>query len=336
MMILTSRPISGVHRGYSQLDKLMNYCHVEFSLQMIDPFHAHEFNGSMIRGTLMQEVRELVCTTSQSDCSGCPVAEECVYHRLFEPQSNDADSHTRGQDVPRPFVIDSTNIPNQTFHTGDSISFSITLLGRALAALPFFVYAIHRMGERGFGLHRARFRLREVRDRLNRGSLIFTDQDRELLTPEAAPLLIDDPISVKPERIRIRLLTPFFTKSRKVVVREPDFYHFIRVGVTRLELLHRYFADGEFPWPARDLIRQARDVQRLSHTYHWQGQKRYSSRQDLVLKIGGVVGDAIFQGDLAPFMPVLRALKIAHLGKSAAFGLGKIDVTVMQPASVIV
>jgi hypothetical protein len=41
---------------------------------------------------------------------------------------------------------------------------------------------------------------------------------------------------------------------------------------------------------------------------------------------GGLLGTLDVEGDLAPFVPLLRAAEILHVGKGATFGLGRIAV----------
>jgi len=310
---------------------VVNYCHLQFHLQLIDSFRTHEFNGSMIRGTLMREVRNLVCTTGQNDCSDCPFINECVYHRIFEPTVVEP---TREQNaprfhisqIPRPFVLDTSSMDNQRLQSREFMNFDLILFGNALEALPFFVFGIHKMGDRGLGRERARFRLREVRDHLSTSALIYSDMDKQLTDPHTVPLFTVNDDAPPVRMVHLRIGSPFFTKTGGHPVRHPDFYHFIRVGVTRLEMLSHFYGSGDLPFPAGELIRMSQDVEEVSARYRWVAQSRFSSRQKKELKIGGVMGDVLFKGDLRPFMPVLRALEISHLGKNASFGLGKIIV----------
>lgn len=39
--------------------------------------------------------------------------------------------------------------------------------------------------------------------------------------------------------------------------------------------------------------------------------------------MGGFVGEIIFEGEIEPFMPLLKAGEILHVGKGTSFGLGK-------------
>ena len=55
----------------------------------------------------------------------------------------------------------------------------------------------------------------------------------------------------------------------------------------------------------------------------WRDWTRYSSRQQQAMALGGVVGQWQLSGDLGPFMPFLKLGQWLHVGKEAAFGLGK-------------
>ncbi|OGP82815.1 MAG: hypothetical protein A2V87_10495 [Deltaproteobacteria bacterium RBG_16_58_17] len=43
--------------------------------------------------------------------------------------------------------------------------------------------------------------------------------------------------------------------------------------------------------------------------------------------MGGMVGRAVYAGDLVEFLPLIRFCERVHLGKQTAFGLGRISIT---------
>ncbi|HDZ02552.1 MAG TPA: CRISPR system precrRNA processing endoribonuclease RAMP protein Cas6 [Nitrospirae bacterium] len=55
----------------------------------------------------------------------------------------------------------------------------------------------------------------------------------------------------------------------------------------------------------------------------WYDWERYSARQETKMKMGGFVGEITFEGDIEPFMPILKAGEVLHVGKGTGFGLGK-------------
>ena len=44
----------------------------------------------------------------------------------------------------------------------------------------------------------------------------------------------------------------------------------------------------------------------------------------------GLVGEAVYEGDLAPFWPFLVFGQWAHVGKNATFGLGRYELSGAQ------
>jgi CRISPR/Cas system endoribonuclease Cas6 (RAMP superfamily) len=42
--------------------------------------------------------------------------------------------------------------------------------------------------------------------------------------------------------------------------------------------------------------------------------------------MGGVVGEAVYEGDLGPFAPLLALGEVLHVGKGTGFGLGRYEI----------
>jgi len=42
--------------------------------------------------------------------------------------------------------------------------------------------------------------------------------------------------------------------------------------------------------------------------------------------MGGIIGTAVYEGELAEFLPLLDFFAKTHLGKGTSFGLGKVKV----------
>ena len=47
------------------------------------------------------------------------------------------------------------------------------------------------------------------------------------------------------------------------------------------------------------------------------------------MKLGGLVGRLVLDGDLEPFVELVRTAEVVHVGKGATFGLGEL---VVEPA----
>jgi CRISPR/Cas system endoribonuclease Cas6 (RAMP superfamily) len=87
-------------------------------------------------------------------------------------------------------------------------------------------------------------------------------------------------------------------------------------------LLHEY-GDGEPELDYKGLVDRAGMVRAISSSIKWYDWKRYSSKQDIKMLMGGIVGFVIYQGFVDEFLPLFEFCEIVHIGKQTSFGLGK-------------
>src|SRR4030067_120282 len=90
-------------------------------------------------------------------------------------------------------------------------------------------------------------------------------------------------------------------------------------------LIQSYFHCGGDPseWDFKGIIEIAKDVKVKKQALTWHDWERYSTRQDTRMKMGGFVGNISFEGNIEPFMQLIKAGEILHVGKGTSFGLGK-------------
>ena len=74
------------------------------------------------------------------------------------------------------------------------------------------------------------------------------------------------------------------------------------------------------------MIQRAQDVIVKERDTHWHDWERYSARQDVRMKMGGILGSVTFSGDLSEFMPYLLLGGHLHVGKGTSFGLGRYEI----------
>ena len=97
-----------------------------------------------------------------------------------------------------------------------------------------------------------------------------------------------------------------------------------------LELAHFHVPGAAIDWDFRALLDRAGKVRIAAADVHWQDRERWSQRQQTSMKLGGIVGRLVLEGELEPFAPLLRAAEVVHLGKGATFGLGKVVVEPLE------
>lgn len=136
------------------------------------------------------------------------------------------------------------------------------------------------------------------------------------------------PADPTPKRLTLNFLTPTRIAYNGSLTLDIQFHTIIRSLLRRVSLLS-YFHGDSSAVPAFDfkgIIEKAQAVETLDKNLRRYDWERYSSRQEQRIDMGGFVGEITFEGDLRPFMPLIKAGEVLHVGKGTAFGLGRYEV----------
>lgn len=79
-------------------------------------------------------------------------------------------------------------------------------------------------------------------------------------------------------------------------------------------------------WDFKGTIEKAQAIKTIGSNLRWHDWERYSARQDTRMKMGGFVGEITFEGNIEPFMPLIKAGEVLHVGKGTTFGFGKYEI----------
>ncbi|MDX9708193.1 MAG: CRISPR system precrRNA processing endoribonuclease RAMP protein Cas6 [Trichloromonas sp.] len=290
-----------------------------------------EFKGAALRGLFGHALRQVACTIPGEDCRVCPFAGECAYAVLFEsmPPVGFPDAG-KYRDFPRPYLINPPLSRRQTYSPGQCLVFDLVLVGLAAEYLPHVIYAFDSLGRSGFG-GRGRCSVARVENIDEHGAAAVVFRDGNLLGPGQALLLSgEEPVAGHEISLNLHFITPARLESKgKLQDQAPEFGFLIRTFAQRVALLASLYCAAGDP---RDLIQpdffdQAETVHLLDSDVEWREHERFSTRQQARLKQGGIVGTAVYQGPIQPFIPYLRLMLYLNIGKSTTFGLGRVSVT---------
>jgi len=302
------------------LDKF-TFSRFTFELRAKETLSLPPYKGSTLRGAFGHAFKSVVCIKRDRECSTCLVRGTCVYMYVFEtPLPGGASLMTKYTHAPHPFVLCPPLGEKTAYSPGESLSFGLTLIGKALPYLPYFIYAFERMGERGLGKDRGAFSFSRV---LN-GHGVLYDEDTKILK-YSPPLTLGDILphaSTIVQGIRLTFLTPTRLKYIEKLTGEPEFHIIIRNLLRRLSILSYFHCGEEFAIDFKALIRRAEGVKMTEHDFQWVDWERYSSRQGIRMKMGGFMGTVTYEGDLTEFLPFLTLGQYVHVGKGTSFGLG--------------
>jgi CRISPR-associated endoribonuclease Cas6 len=313
-----------------------------FTLKALEPLILPPYKGSTLRGGFGAAFRRIVCVIRDKECADCLLKGKCVYSYIFEtPPPADTVVMRKYEAAPHPFVIEPPFERKRVYRPGEELPFGLVLIGKAIDYLPYFIYTFDELGKTGIGKGRGKFELKTVRSQ--ESSVRSEKPEGETIYDSASKTLqhftaIDLPLDAKPTRGRkkssltLSFLTPTRISYSGSLTLDIEFHTIIRNLLRRISLLS-YFHGASNGIPAFDFkgtIEKAKAVETVDKSVRWYDWERYSTRQEQRINMGGFVGEITFEGDLRPFMPLIKAGEVLHMGKGTAFGLGRYEVETVR------
>lgn len=283
------------------------------------------YKGATLRGGFGFAFRHSSCALRRNDCNGCLLKGSCAYSYIFEtPPPSDTTIMRKYPAAPHPFVIEPPSDGKRQYGPGDMFSFGLVLIGKAIDYMPYFIQSFTTLGEIGLGKGKTRFDILHV---TGGGTTVYDPQRKQVLPARIKTLTFESTgVDRKGEKQNIALTfeTPTRIKYSGRLIIDLEFHILLRNILRRIALLGYFHCDIKpGTWDFGGLIRRATEVRTTRHALRWHDWQRYSARQEAKMKLGGFVGEIEFEGDLSPFMDILKAGEILHVGKGATFGLGK-------------
>lgn len=283
-------------------------------------FHMPQYKGSALRGILGHALRRTFCAAKAETCDGCMIAAQCVYCVVME--SPVAEGHAlarKYRNAPNPYVIEPADDDRDWYETGDLLRFDLLLVGRAAAWLPSIVLALSQYGT-GRGTPTP-FTVASVACGAGADEQMLFQAGRMTGASGFPPITFSARPRGGADSVTLTFETPVRVKQNDSLVTDLQFPLLVRSLAERIALLAHFHCGA--PLADVRLASEADGVAVTSSTLQWRDWKRYSSRQQTSMKLGGLVGTVTYAGDLTPFLPLLLAGEVLHAGKATAFGLGK-------------
>ncbi len=316
--------------GTRQQPGFFCYERFRFSLEVKSLMVLPPYKGGVFRGAFGSSFRSVVCAVRRVDCTHCLLRQQCLYVAFFEspppPGCRDAAKFSQ---TPSPFVLNPPLTNRQSFHPQDILTFELVLMGRAVEALPYFVYSFMDLGRKGIGIERGKYDLTRVE--LIRGNKEIPVYNGHTQILSAYPTKHDPTYHAEDESmdtVSLHLITPLRLKMKGRLTTNLTFTVFFERLAQRLTLLTWFHGNDVSAQDFSRLISKAKNIQTGKHELHWYDWERYSGRQKAAMKLGGLRGNISFTGELGPFMPFLRLGEHVNVGQGTSFGLGKYEVAV--------
>ena len=132
-------------------------------MRALEPLILPSYKGSTLRGGFGNAFRRVVCALRKNSCQDCLLKNKCIYSYVFEtPPPPDTRIMRKYTSAPHPFVIEPPPEKRMGYKPGDEIRFGLTLIGRAIDYLPYFIYTFDELGRMGIGKGRGNYELMSV------------------------------------------------------------------------------------------------------------------------------------------------------------------------------
>lgn len=316
------------------LDKL-RIANYRFTLKARDELHLPPYKGSTLRGVFGHAFKSIVCAQRRQDCAECLLRENCPYAYVFEtspPQDSEVlRTHT---DVPLPFVLEPPLTTQTEYEPGQTLTFDLILVGKAIDLLAYFVVAFQEAGRMGIGRGRGRFALQQVEtvpfDSGSSAEAIYIASRPSMIVKRNSTVRFEDiekrAQTLADDQVSLKFLTPARIKHDGHFISQPPFHVIIRNVLRRVSSLYYFHCGEQWEFDYRGTIERAKEIRSDELNTRWVDWERYSGRQNERMKLGGFVGETAYKGDLSEFRPLLLLGQLVHIGKACVFGNGRYEV----------
>jgi len=291
-----------------------------------------EYLGSTLRGGFGTTFKKVVCINKDIECKNCILKGKCAYSYIFETAPPvDTNKLRKYKDIPRPFIIEPPVTSKQTYFQAENLEFNLILIGKAIDYLPYFIYTFKELGNIGIGKNRGKYELISLLAiKENIEQEIYSTTTNLIKNIDLQLTMIDILNEVNDytrNELTLKFITPTRLKYNNRYVLVPEFHILIRSLLSRISSLTYFHCDEELNINYRQLIEDAMEVKIKERHTGWFDWERYSSRQNTRMKLGGIIGNITYQGNLLPFLPFIILGKYVHVGKGTTFGLGQYEVS---------
>ena len=253
--------------------------------------------ANVFRGAFGTIFRRIACDPHCAGAAECRIAKDCAYAKMFEPRAHGS-GPSGFEDQPRPFVLRAASLNGRRFETGERFILEVNVFDPNTPAFEYLRLAFAQLDSEGLGPGRARVHV------------------------SLAPWADEAP------KVRVRFLTPTELKSGGAILREPRFDVLLARARDRVSALCSLYQDPLPDLDYRGMGQRAAAVKMTSVRIEEVEVERRSGRTGQRHRIGGFVGEAEYEGELAEFVPWLQAAEWVGVGRLTVWGNGRLKIMI--------
>ena len=289
------------------------------------------YAGSMLRGAFGHALLALA-PLAHPGSQACAQHSSCPYCQVFASPALPAHSLQKFSQMPQPFVVEPPLDWSAPLQAGQDFSFSLVLIGKALAHVPSAIEAMERALHTGLGLGAQQTRCSLLAVRAEQASAPLW-QAGQPHTPVLARQPLPPASSLGSQAV-LHFHTPLRLQYQGKPVRAAQLNarSLLIALARRYQLLLDVHLGAQAPQQDfAALSEHASAIELQPAGMRWFDWGRYSQRQQQEMKLGGLLGSMPLHGNLAPFADLLHLGQWLHVGKNATMGLGGYRLEALQP-----
>jgi len=330
---------------------------LKVALTALDDIKLPFFKENALRSALGTSLRATICATPlRENCKGCDIESLCIYNKLLPRASGKAlnlsaqvqedvassresmSLNSGGENLsPLYLAFFDPNTPMQ-IGAGESFTLYLRLFGPSVAYFPYFYFCLENMGLRGLGLKgdnskRGKFEVKMIKVISPRSDETLVYSREEGAPPTGwRPFSLGDYIDgADVSALKVTTLSPLRLKYKNKLTFSVELHVLLRAALRRISDLYFKTTGERLDIDYSGLITKActmTESNKPEGQWKWVDYKRYSTTQQRSMKLGGIVGDMFYRGELTELYPYLKAGEVLAVGKGIAFGFGRYKVTI--------
>jgi len=291
-------------------------------LQLKQEIVFSNFKGAVFRKGFGYALKKICCVVKKGSCKICFHKSKCVYNLLFEEKINNKEYRMLGfSEPPRPFVVEPPVDEKKVYKSGETFEIYILIFGNSIQFLPYLVLTFNELGKNGIGETKAKYELLTVTTIDNKP--IYDIHTQTFYNYDSTIKISFDDIKEINE-IKIKFLTPTRIKTVGKTM-DITFQTLIKSLIRRLTGLLLFYTDKKLECNFDEIINESEKISIKSSNLKRVEIERLTQQKNIV-KLSGVTGEIIYQGELTKFYPLLKIGEYIHIGRNTTFGLGKYEI----------
>ena len=293
------------------------YIRLGFFAELTEDTQMPPAKTAALRGGMGEMLLTQNCVSDRK-CENCRFNKVCVVMHTFYSPMDRKPPYVTGPDSVG-YLIECTDRRTH-FRKGSRFSFNLILFGDSIAFFNIYLQAFCQLGMYGLGKHKARFRIREVRN--TAGLPVVRGNEVEMSRYRTG--MAGDYVRHRKQELKstegdwtLTFVTPLSMKYRQNYMKQFYGEALVKGAARRVQMLD-YYTGTEADVPEFAAYPRIR-----AQTVREESVKRYSGTQDSRMTLRGITGTVVFEDMPDDCLDYLIAGELTHIGRNTSFGFGK-------------